>query len=301
MFFTSKLIPNFFCVAMLASLVIVFYGCAARQAAQVPKLPAGVKLGSITGQGSEEVIRALRNYTAIGGNTGVLSGRVSISRGVHSEKETVPRLVPSGEPYPTWAADPFTRKLWPVEKADTALEMESYRLQRFTGILTFDWILSHKVGGEQSGRVELDIDRTRGGFLASLGAAPPMTQDASREAMEKMLADELVHILVLDIGRSPNSRDLEYGDDPQSREAKNLAGSGRWDKARDVWLDLLRQNPQYSPALYNLGLYHEYKKEPEAAWEYYRRAFLSSANDMHRAALTRLTESLRSSGRLPTR
>jgi tetratricopeptide (TPR) repeat protein len=63
----------------------------------------------------------------------------------------------------------------------------------------------------------------------------------------------------------------------------------------------LDQNPDYSPPLYNLGLYWELRKNPEEAWRYYRRAFRADASPLHREALTRLTDTLTKAGRAPGR
>ena len=276
-------------------------GCAS-SSVRAYKLPAGVAVGDISGPGHEQLSRALKKR---GGGSGqmTLSGQVSLSRQSAGEYETVPQEVSAGKPYTAYKPDPFTGRVWQVKETPTAIELDSYDFQRITGDMVFDWRLTSKAGSlVDSGRVVMNIDRTRGGYLATKGLTPPLTGSrAKSDDIENRLADELVRLLALDLGRYPGSSELEVGDDSLSRKAKRLAASGDWDEARKLWRDLLSQNRQYAPALYNMGLYWERRKDPEEAWRYYRAAFISDGSDRHRQALTRLTETLSRAGRLPKR
>lgn len=277
-------------------------GCAGGSAG-THRLPTGVAVGDISGPGHEQLGRALKKRGGGGQAQMILSGRVSLSRQLTDERETVPLEVPAGPPYSAYEPDPFTSRVWQVERTPMATELTDFDLQRLTGDMIFDWRLDSKTGGlVDSGRVVLDIDRTKGGFLATQGLTPPLNGSRSKGSeLEKRLADELVRLLTLDLGRFPGASALASGDDPLSSKAKRLAASGDWDGARKLWLELLSQNPRYAPALYNLGLYWERQKDPEEAWRYYRAAFLSDGNQHHRQALTRLTETLKRAGRLPQR
>ncbi|MDR2367558.1 MAG: tetratricopeptide repeat protein [Deltaproteobacteria bacterium] len=84
-----------------------------------------------------------------------------------------------------------------------------------------------------------------------------------------------------------------------SRRASSLAGTGDWDGAAAVWLEILGLNPEHGPSLYNLGLYHERRGDLDKAFAYYRLAFLSSQIRPYRLALTRISDTLEKLGRLP--
>ncbi|MDR1044283.1 MAG: hypothetical protein LBP33_04080 [Candidatus Adiutrix sp.] len=265
------------------------------------RLPPGIGLGSLTGPGSEQLSRLLARRTGGGAGGGLLSGQISLVSRAHGEREAVPLEVKEGRPYPVYRPDPFTGRLWLTEERAGTVDLQSYDLERFTGALVFDWRLLAP-GGEllKSGRIALDIDRTRGGYLAEKGLTAPLgSEKQGRRAFKTRLADELVHQLTLDLGRFAPARELENGGHALDRQARRLAMAGDWDGARDLWLELLELNPKYAPALFNLGLYSERQRRPEDAWRYYRAAFLSVGSPKHREALSRLTEALGLAGRLP--
>lgn len=267
------------------------------------RLPGGVKVGDISGPGCEELTRALKKKSG-GGRQGILSGRVSLVSRMNPERETVPLEEPAGEPYEIYKPDDFTTRLWRVEETPMATRLHNFDLERQAGAMVFDWRVTSPEGRLlDQGRVTLDIYRSRGGYLASVGVTPPLGggNRADIVKFERYLAEEMVRLLTLDLGWAVTAANLESGDDRWSREARGLALSGDWEGARRLWLELLDMNPKYGPALYNLGLYYERRKNPEKAWSYYRQAFLSEGSDLHRAALTRLTESLSRAGRLPKR
>ncbi|MDR2945236.1 MAG: tetratricopeptide repeat protein [Candidatus Adiutrix sp.] len=292
-----------FVILLLA--VLLPTGCAGTSNT-AGKLPAGVTLGELRGPGQEQLRQALKKRLGGGPQQMILSGEISLAQTRSSERETVPQTVAAGPPYIVYKADPFTRRVWPVEERPMAVAFNNYDFQRQSGQVVLDWRLADKNGLlADSGRLATDIDRTRGGYLARRGLAPSLNGPASDAALQnrlaERLAEDLARLLALDLGRNPGALELEGGDDALSREAKSLASSGEWDEARSRWLELLRQNPQYAPALYNLGLYWEQRQDPEEAWRYYRAAFLSEGSPRHRRALTRLTETLRRADRLPQR
>ncbi len=271
-------------------------------------LPQGVTIGQISGPGQEYLIKQLEKREGSGPATSLLNGRVTAHSLVRRERETVPLTTPTGEDsYLTYTPNIFTKRLWLIEEEPTREMLEDYELERFLGELTLDWQLVATGGGRilAEGQVKVDANRTIGGYLATRGLTPRLESEkktaALEEKLEKHLIDELVRLLSLDLGRSPNPSEIEVGDDSLSRKAKSLAKDGQWEEARKLWEELLRQNPRYGPPLFNMGLYYEYKQNPEAAWKMYREAFLSEATEEHREALTRLTEALDRAGRLPKR
>ncbi len=290
----------------LAILALLSLGLGAPARAEVRLLlPPGLAVGAISGPGGEDVARALKKYQAGGETRGLLGGRLSLTRGLTAERETVPVEKEAGPPHPVYEADPFTQRLWPTEEFPMVTDVENFDLERFTGHLVFDWQVTPLSGGaaSESGRAVLDMDRTRGGFLAELGLTEPLAQTTSNlEATgRERLAGELVAQLLLTLGRHPAPSEIESGQDSLSPQAKRLAAAGDWESAKTLWLDLLKQNPDYPPPLYNLGLYWEFRKNPEEAWRYYRLAFRADATPRHREALTRLTDTLARAGRRPDR
>jgi hypothetical protein len=268
------------------------------------RLPPGLKIGQISGPGDQQLTKALKKRARGGSNQAVLSGRVSFSRDVSGEREVVPEEKPSGQPYLTYEPDPFTSRLWRTEVTPQAVDLTPYNLERYVGVMTFDWQLAEAKSGAplDSGRVTVDIDRTRGGYLAEQGVVPKLSGGGRDNVrFEDQLADELVRLLTLDLGRFLTASDLEAASDKWSRQARSAASAGNWDLAKSHWLELLEMNPEYGPALYNLGVYYERQKNPEEAWRYYRQAFVSDGSVLHRQALTRLTEALSRTGRLPRR
>lgn len=279
----------------------VFFGCASSQG-QNYQLPAGVTVGDISGPGHDRLSQALKKRGA-GLGSMTLSGTLSAQSKVSVEREVVPQEKISGPTYTDYKPDPFTGRVWQVEEHSSTTELDAYDLQRLTGELIFDWRLTSKTGEQvDQGRATIDVDQIRGGYLASKGLAPAIGSAAPEASgLENIMADELIRQLTLDLGRDPGSSELETGSDSLSRKAKNLADAGQWRDAQALWLELLSQNPNYAPALYNLGLYWERQGDPEEAWRYYRAAFLSEGSDRHRQALSRLTKTLSQAGRLPKR
>lgn len=293
-----------FLLASLGVLTLVLFVGPALADTSGYRLPPGLKIGQISGPGEQQLTRSLKKRTRGGGSQAVLNGRVSFSRDVSGEREIVPEEKPSGEPYLTYEPDPFTSRLWKTEVTPRSATLTPYDLERYVGVMTFDWQLTEAKSGANldSGRVTVNIDRTRGGYLAEQGVVPPLKGNSRDEAkFENQLADELVRLLSLDLGRFLTAADLEAASDAWSRKARAAASAGNWDLAKSHWLELLEMNPDYAPALYNLGVYYERQKNPEEAWRYYRQAFVSDGSILHRQAVTRLTEALSRTGRLPGR
>lgn len=290
---------------LAAALMGLMLSCPLAMAADyIFKLPQGIKIGEISGPGREQLKRALKKRTQGGSASLILSGHVQLWQSSQAEREMVPLPKPSGEPYEDYLPDPFTGKAWRQKVQPTVTTIDAFDFQRYLGIMTLDWTLTASGSKEvvDQGRVLLDINRTRGGYLSTEGVVPGMSAGGRADKiMEARLADDLVRLLSLDLGRAASASELESGKDEWSRRAKKLASLGDWDGARNEWETLLGLNPKYGPALYNLGIYYERGHNPEKALDYYRAAFLSDGSVLHRMALTRLTETLRLAGRLPGR
>lgn len=291
---------------LLLSILLIFPAARANAAGYDFRLPDGVRIGEISGPGSEQLSRALKKRAGRGAAEFVLSGQVSLSQASQREKELVPREKAAGPPYEDYLPDPFTGRVWRQEVNPTATALEGFDLERYQGLMILDWTLSAGGRAVNSGRTHLDINRTRGGYLAREGLAPPLASAkgadrGSDKKFETRLADDLVRQLALDLGRAVTASDLERAGDKWSRRARGLASAGDWEGARKEWEALLEMNPNYGPALYNLGVYWEKAHRPEEALRYYRAAFVSEASVLHRQTLTRLTETLSRAGRLPGR
>ncbi|UQZ88070.1 hypothetical protein C4J81_02105 [Deltaproteobacteria bacterium Smac51] len=280
--------------------IVLTGGCAVTSSNARLNLPKGVSIGQINGPGGEELAKTLRSRTS-GGADAVLSGQVSFREEVTSERETVPVTVKAGKARTVYKPDPFTSRLWKVDEIPTITEFQSFDFQRIKGEMVFDWSLTApNIGVIDTGRAAVDLNRTFGGFMASEKVAPS-TQNPDQLAKEArtLLAEEMTRALTLDLGREPSPSEIETADDEWSRRARTMAMRGDWEGAKAVWMEALELNPLFSPALYNLGLYYERHKKPEEARKYYQEAFVAEATDLHRAALTRLTETLMRAGRLP--
>ncbi|KXS55996.1 MAG: hypothetical protein AMR96_05105 [Candidatus Adiutrix intracellularis] len=238
--------------------VLLAQGCGG----YVYKLPSGIKVGSISGSGTEIVTRALTSRVQGGITNSILSGQISLNRQVDSENEIVPLKVAASQSYFSYQPDPFTRRLWIESTTPSTTQLTSFKFERLTGNIIFNWrLISPDEQDINKGQIILDINCTKGGFLAAAGAAPPLNDSRVFGAvLENRLADELVSYLALNLGRTPSALELESGRDKLSRKAKILASAGDWEGAKKLWLELLIQNPKYAVANYNLGLYWERQK-----------------------------------------
>lgn len=271
--------------------------CAATGPAARIALPRGLSVGQIEGPGADDLIRALNSRSSASGEASI-SGTVSFQEQVTEERETVPVTVAAGKPQAMYKPDPFTERLWRVKETPTATELRDFDFQRLSGEMVFDWQITDKNGAKlDSGRSRVDVNRSFGGFLASQKLAPGQTnpKTLATEARQ-LLAEEMTRSLALDLGREPSPSEIETAPDTWSREALAAATRNDWEAARALWLEALELNSNFAPALYNLGLYCERDKNPETALEYYQKAFIANGSPLHRAALSRLTESMLRAG-----
>jgi tetratricopeptide (TPR) repeat protein len=178
-------------------------------------------------------------------------------------------------------------------------QTEDYPLSLVQATLTLNWTLTEPASGAviDAGTCTDHLQRSFGGFLGALGRASQSipTQENVLALMAPGLAEQLIEAL----GPAYSASALATASDSLSHQAAPLAGNGEWDQAAQIWQKLLQQNPDYTPALYNLGLYHERLGDLDTAWAFYRLAYINTNTWPYRIALTRLADSLERLGRPP--
>ncbi|MDR2442993.1 MAG: tetratricopeptide repeat protein [Deltaproteobacteria bacterium] len=180
-----------------------------------------------------------------------------------------------------------------------ASDLDQYKLTRVTATLTAIWTLKDPTQGlvVKSGSTSDTFKTSVGGYLAYVGAASrnaPSEREVLR-TMSSALADQLIG----ELGPALSVNNISRASDERSKMAFDLASKGQWEEAAVLWRELIALNPNYAPAHYNLGIYHERLGQLHEAWESYRQAFLSNSSPVNRQALTRMTDSLERLGRPP--
>ncbi|MGL4208127.1 MAG: tetratricopeptide repeat protein [Candidatus Adiutrix sp.] len=262
-------------------------------------LPPDLALGQITGQGHQAFSRALGPKNTPKSPTRFLNGHLTIVQSHENQQQTVIVTKAYGPPETVYKPDPFTKRLWKVTQKPTEIQSENHELVRFTGQIIFDWFISDKLTAapREEGQLSLDLELSYGGFLATQNQSPPLkSPEILAKNMELQLATHMAHLVGLTFSTPTGAHALETASNPPMAQAHALAAAGSWDQAKDIWLEILGQNPTYSPALYNLGVYWEKKESLPQAWDYYRQAFISDGSEHHRQTLGRLAEIMASSG-----
>ncbi|MDR3135755.1 MAG: hypothetical protein LBU69_06660 [Deltaproteobacteria bacterium] len=285
----------------LAAIVLVALSLAAMAGgcARHPKkiLPGAIGLGQFTGPGAEEVKSELARLLSPADRPGrslVLSGTTDFTLSAKAGQEvvTISNRYDSRWPetLPGWENAP---------RPNTGYKTAEYPLTQVEATLKADWALTEANSQAlvSSGTTNAVLARSYGGFLESQGQAE--SQPPGRDELARLLAKSLADRLAMSIGPAYPSANLASGKDKQSRKAASLASAGDWDGASEIWLGLLRLNPDYAPALFNMGLYHERQGRLETAWAFYRLAFLRYQSLLFRMALSRTADALEKLGRLP--
>jgi tetratricopeptide (TPR) repeat protein len=270
-------------------------------------MPQNVRVGAITGEGGDllasELAHRIPSGTSVRSNSfTIFSGETSLS---YQVKEGLEKVINSSasssgataaSQSETGLSDP---NLTGSGKAQPT--PEEYAIKVTEAVLNINWTLTDRESGAviATGSTKETLTRSTGGFLASLGEAPsdPLTPEQAVKLMAPALADQLVE----ELGPDFTARELAPAQDDLSQKALSLASKGQWDQAAAIWKELIVLNPQYHPALYNLGLFHERNGDLQKAWSYYRLAFLSHSSNLNRNALTRLTDSLNRLNQPPNR
>jgi tetratricopeptide (TPR) repeat protein len=263
-------------------------------------LPSSLQLGEFVGPGGQEVKNQLQRFTANSdayppGETLVLSGRTSFDLVKDARTEKV-NLSPTVTP---WPAGLPGREEEPTSQSEEEPQLADYSLTLIKAAFRLDWTVAEKNSGAvvQVGSLSDSLNRSFGGFLGANGRAAAEVPD--QEEIVKLMAPGLAEQIVETLGPAYSATNLASADDELSRQAAELAAAGDWDGASALWLNILSQNEEYAPALYNLGLHHERKGDLDKAWAFYRLAYLSSNTWTNRIALTRLADSMARLGRTP--
>jgi hypothetical protein len=268
-------------------------GCAS---APTPRLARDITLGDFRGEGSDELRRAL-SPAATGGS----GARLALSATTAFDYSSRPGLE-------TATVTNLSHSRWPeglegwdqVPKPEPKYRTSEYPLTLIEASLSADWTLTDPQNPSavaQSGTTRVALKQSGGGFPESQGQGRPAATD--RQAALNLLAESLADQIVLLIGPDYAASSLAPGKDALSKQALKLATDGDWDGAAAIWLEILTLNPEYGPALFNLGLHHERRGDLDKAWAFYRLAFLSVQTYPYRLALTRTADALEKLGRLP--
>jgi hypothetical protein len=260
-------------------------------------MPANITLGEFTGPGAEEVKNGLPfpNPSERDDNQElILSCRTDYNHSSHVGREKVvssdqggsrwPKELPGWEDVPEIVPDYATAE-FPLTTVEATL----------TAVWTLTDPQSRAIISNGSNKVALR--RSYGGFLESEGKTPP--ESPAQEELLSLLAKSLADRLLQSLGPAYTASSLASAKDGISRQAATLAAAGDWDGAAQLWYGILKENPNYSPALFNLGLYHERRGDLETAYSFYRLAFLDNQTWPYRLALTRTTDALEKLGRQP--
>ncbi|MDR1486741.1 MAG: DUF6340 family protein [Deltaproteobacteria bacterium] len=280
------------CIVCLA-LASALLGCSAK--APKRRLPQGLQIGTITGEGGDLLSSELKrlDYSAgkkPAGGLKILSGETSFSL---KSIDGLEKVASSG------ASIPATERPNEPSSAQSDSDARLYPFTMTEAVFELNWTIHDENSGlaVAAGTTKDTLKLSTGGYLAGQGKAPhqPPTEEQALKQLAPALADQLIQ----ELGPSFSSSALLAGDDEISKKAAALAAGGNWDEAGLLWEELVELNPEYYVALYNLGLHHERKGELEEAYSYYRLAFLSDSSDLTRQALTRLTDSLNRLDRTP--
>jgi tetratricopeptide (TPR) repeat protein len=283
-------LPSIFRVIFFLSVLaaaLAFGGCTVSHPRLLPK---EVTVGPVTGPAGAllaDTLRARTSQLPMGGEDLIFEAQTEFSYRLDSGREKV-LVEPRTE---------ITRPS-PANDPQSSYQAQDYDLMMVLAELKVNWLLKDHFG--QTVRTGTTVDtlkRNAGGYLAALGAASKAVPD--EKATLKTMTQALANQLILELGPVIPASAIIQADDEFSRKAYNLASSGNWAEAAQLWQELLVLNPKYSTAHYNLGLYHERRGELELAWSRYRQAFLNQSTPINREALTRITDSLERQGRSP--
>jgi hypothetical protein len=276
-------------LVLLAVAALLAAGCAPPPRRH---LEASIAVGAFSGPGGDRLAAELSARSRRSPDPAlVLSGTTSFDSSLVPGRERVlaePPRQAAAAPAPAGPGGP-----------SGGWEERTIPFQSFTATLKADWTLSDPATGAvaRAGTTSDTLRRSAGGWLAEQGAAPEAAP-ADPEAL-RLLSAALADQIIEELGPALDASALGRADDDRSRRALRLAEAGDWGAAAELWEELVALNPEYAPALYNLGLHHERLGELEEAWSFYRRAYLAQSVPLHREALTRLTDSLDRLGRPP--
>jgi tetratricopeptide (TPR) repeat protein len=231
-----------------------------------------------------------------------LSGIAEFELNLSSDTETVLSEEKSGEEKVHWEEDKLTGQRYQVTTNGTREVASNYDFQRASGTLTVKWWLIDPKNGNilDDGILTYSGERSHGNYINNRDRVKRTWNiDNVRNDIITELVKQAADALIEMSGPLFTSNDLDTAMDDLSQRAKSMVYKGDWEGASILWSELLKQNPNFVPALYNLGLYKEKEGDLVSAWEYYRQAFLVDQSPKYRQALTRLTAVLRHQNQLP--
>ncbi|MDR1872533.1 MAG: DUF6340 family protein [Deltaproteobacteria bacterium] len=244
-------------------------------------LPPAIEVGEFTGPGGEALTTELKRRESprpFSGRTLVLAGSTQFDYQTAQSQETVITVTKKSngqkttETIPLTMAEAHLRAIWTLTAPGAARPT-------------------------RTGRTEENFRRSYGGYLAQEGVADPTPEGP--EKTQDNLARSLAALIVAELGPDHTPYNLARSADPRSVEATKLVNADDWDGAARKWEEILQENPNFAPALYNLALYHERSGRLDEAWKYYRLAYRSYDDIRNREALSRATDIMFRLGRPP--
>jgi tetratricopeptide (TPR) repeat protein len=281
--------------------IFLFFPSGCVQPQKQTLLPPEVGVGQFEGPGGEILSQTLSSRQSAHPRQGpslILSGQTVFRFQTGKNTENL-SLKEEGPLKLTKEKDQLTGREFEVEIPQILEVKASFDYTSILAQMDLEWTLSSLADQQKinSGHTSEILNKSSGGYLAQKGLTSK-TALSEPEAI-KILATALADQIIQEIGPAFTALSLSPASDALSKEARLLAEKNLWSEAALIWQQLLKQNPDYAPALYNLGLYHERSASPDEAWNYYRLAYLSKNSNLHREALTRLTDLLNRLGRPP--
>ncbi|MDR2405813.1 MAG: hypothetical protein LBE27_05525 [Deltaproteobacteria bacterium] len=266
---------------------------------------ARILLGEFSGEVGPRLYKELETHRPFHNgdkNAPRLSGVAEFQLSLRPDKETVVSEEKGGEEKLLWEEDKLTGQVYLVQTDGTREVASNYDFQRASGTLSVKWRLTDPKNGvvQDEGTLTYEGERSYGNYINNRGRGKKswnidkVRADLISELV-RQAADELIEMS----GPLFTAMDLDSATDDLSQKARTLVSKGDWEGASLIWNDLLIQNPNFVPALYNLGLFNEKQGALISAWEYYRQAFLVDQSPKYRQALTRITAVLRHQNQLP--
>ncbi|MDR1083959.1 MAG: tetratricopeptide repeat protein [Deltaproteobacteria bacterium] len=244
-------------------------------------LPPQIEVGQFDGPGGEALTTELKRRESPRpprGRTQILNGTTFFDYKTTKSQETV---------------------LTVTQNVNGRKSTETIPLTVADARLTAKWTLIsvRSDGPSQTGQTEEIWQRSYGGYLAQEGLTDATPEEPDK--VQELLARSLAALMVTELGPNHTPYNLARAPDDLSREAADLVSQDDWEEAARKWQEILKDNPGYAPALYNMALYHERAGRLAEAWQYYRMAYRSYNDQQHREALTRATDMMYRLGRPP--
>jgi tetratricopeptide (TPR) repeat protein len=199
--------------------------------------------------------------------------------------------------------DPFVKKPFTYRAPVTESVVESKPFVVRRAWLDLKYALTDRPGapgfGPDQARAASEIKY--GGVNENLSHGPALKDLPPAEETMRTLARELAQGILDRVFPDPQAV-VVLDDGPgllgekETTQGVALAQKGRWEEARLIWENILKDDPEHPAANYNLGVYWEHlggRDHLERARDYYVKAAKTGNNPQYRKALTRITLTLR--------